>query len=78
MEKTVKRINNKEFFYPLALCRLAKIVPRHEISNYMVCVTSKASDQPVGWLKLSRDMRFPTICYERPAKPQVSRRICAA
>ena len=25
MEKMVKRINNKEFFFPLALCRLAKI-----------------------------------------------------
>ena len=26
---------------------------------------------------LSRDMRFPTMWYVRPAKPQISLRICA-
>ena len=26
---------------------------------------------------MSRDMRFPTMWYVRPAKPQISLRICA-
>ena len=29
-------------------------------------------------LLMSRDMRFPTMCFARPAKPQISLRIRAA
>ena len=85
--------------------------PQHEITNNMVCATSKGSDQPahtacayVKWAatwdfqqcgmcdqqrlrpacayslclcQMSRDMRFPTMWYVRPAKAQTSLRICA-
>ena len=45
--------------------------PWHEISNNVVCATSKASEQPV-----SQCMRFPTMWYVQPAKPQISLGIC--
>ena len=54
------------------------IEPWHEISNNVVCGTSKASDQPTHMHNLIRafDMRFPTMWYVGPAKPQISLRIC--
>ena len=48
------------------------------VTNGFLSISSTANTLTYDDINdVSRDMRFPTICYVRPAKPQISLRISA-
>ena len=55
-QQWVSQKNDVNIFYKLAYFI---IEPRYEISNNVVCVTSKASDQPAHALSLIRAFASP-------------------
>ena len=57
--ETVNIFFNRFHLYPLGLPHLFIFEPRHEISNNVVCATSKASDQPAHMHSLIRAFASP-------------------
>ena len=54
-----------------------RIFQKKLILKYKQQTTEKHAKISLTETLMSRDMRFPTMWYERPLKPQISLRICA-
>ena len=65
---------DKEFMYHY---NRKKLEGTKDNNKQTIITNKKINNKQLKQLKMSRSMRFPTMWYGRPAKPQISLRIWA-